>query len=367
MLGWSTWPAVLLVAAANGANDNSKGVATLVGSGAASTRTAIVWGTLATLAGSLAALGLSGKMLQTFSGVGLVSDALVGMPSFVTAVALGTAGTVLLATWMSMPISTTHALTGSLLGAGLALGGDVRLAVLGDRFFAPLLVSPVVALALTAMLYPVLRKARLALGITRRHCVCVEDRWVPVEQLTSGDGSAARQFLPTMPAVSTCQERYEGAVLAVGAQEALDWAHYLSAGATSFARGLNDTPKIVAVLLAAGAAPPAAAFALIAMAMALGGFLGARRVSETMSQRITTMNHGQGFTANVVTACLVLFASRLGLPVSTTHVSCGSLFGLGAVTGAARWKMVGGIALAWVFTLPLAVVLSAIAARAIGR
>ncbi len=96
--------------------------------------------------------------------------------------------------------------------------------------------------------------------------------------------------------------------------------------------------------------------------MAIGGLLGARRVAVTMSDRIVEMNHGQGFTANLVTAFLVTVASRLGIPVSTTHVSCGSLFGLGAVTGTARWEMILGITLAWVVTLSVAALLAAVVA-----
>ena len=78
-----------------------------------------------------------------------------------------------------------------------------------------------------------------------------------------------------------------------------------------------------------------------------------------MSHRITAMNHGQGFTANLVTALLVFLASRWGLPVSTTHVTCGSLFGLGAVTGQARWGTVRRLITAWIGTLPLAAVVAA--------
>ena len=63
-----------------------------------------------------------------------------------------------------------------------------------------------------------------------------------------------------------------------------------------------------------------------------------------------------------MTTVLVLGASRLGVPVSTTHVSCGALFGLGAVTGQAQWKVVGSIVLAWLITLPVATVLAALAA-----
>jgi PiT family inorganic phosphate transporter len=92
--------------------------------------------------------------------------------------------------------------------------------------------------------------------------------------------------------------------------------------------------------------------------MALGGILNARRVAETMSKKITRMNPGQGGTANLVTALLVTTASRFGLPVSTTHVSVGSLFGIGIVNRTARLRTVLTILLAWVTTLPIAAVMA---------
>ena len=79
-----------------------------------------------------------------------------------------------------------------------------------------------------------------------------------------------------------------------------------------------------------------------------------------MSHRITGMNDGQAFTANLNTAFLVIVASKWGVPVSTTHVSCGSLIGIGAVSGQGRWKMIVTIVLAWVATLPVAAVLGAL-------
>lgn len=72
------------------------------------------------------------------------------------------------------------------------------------------------------------------------------------------------------------------------------------------------------------------------------------------------MNHEQGFTANLVTALLVLFASGLGFPVSTTHVACGALFGIGLLSKKAHWGMIGKIVTSWVITLPLAAILSAL-------
>jgi len=167
-------------------------------------------------------------------------------------------------------------------------------------------------------------------------------------------------------AVATCRIRYRGSVLGVSARSVLDVAHYASAGAVSFARGLNDTPKIAALLLVGGSVSPTAAIFGVGAAMALGGLLGARRVAHTMSHRVTEMGPGQGFTANLVTSVLVIGASRLGMPVSTTHVSCGSLFGIGAVTNQAYWSTIARILLAWLITLPAAALLGAGFVRGLG-
>lgn len=130
----------------------------------------------------------------------------------------------------------------------------------------------------------------------------------------------------------------------------------LGAGAVSFARGLNDTPKIVALALVGSALDLIWFIGLVAVVMALGGLMGATKVAETVSKRITSMDPVQGFLANLVTSFLVIFTSRWGLPASTTHVSCGALFGLGIANGQARWGVIRAILLAWVLTLPIAAV-----------
>src|SRR5256885_105403 len=76
-------------------------------------------------------------------------------------------------------------------------------------------------------------------------------------------------------------------------------------------------------------------------------------------KKITGMNPGEGFAANVATALLVNTASFHSLPVSTTHVSVGSLLGIGIVTRKAKWRSVGSIALSWLITLPCGAALEA--------
>ena len=355
--------AVLFLAYANGANDTFKGVATLFGSRTTSYRGALGWATGTTFLGSSVALICSGGLVKAFSGHGLVPEALTHDPAFLLAVTFGAALTVLVATVTGLPISTTHALTGALVGAGLASAGSVSLARLGQSFFVPLAVSPFVSFALTSLAYPAFRFVRTRLGIERQMCLCVDNGLVEPVQVRP-DGTAVLQTTGlrlTVGQLRDCVERYHGQVLGIDAQRILDRLHVVSAGAVSFARGVNDTPKIVALLLATQALGLSLATGMLAVGatMAIGGLLNARPVAVTMSERITTMNHGQGFTANLVTAALVSLASWLGLPVSTTHVSCGSLFGLGAVNHTARWGMIRTITLSWLATLPLAACLAA--------
>jgi PiT family inorganic phosphate transporter len=308
--------AACFLAYTNGANDNFKGVASLYGSGTTGFRLALGWGTGTTLAGSITALFLAGELMKKFSGKGLVPDALTASPSFLLAVALGAALTVLLATRFGFPVSTTHGLTGALVGAGLASGDHtVNFAALGKSFVQPLLLSPVLAVAAGALIYVLLKSAGLAPDHRTR---------------------------------------------------TLDALHFLSGGAVGFARGLNDTPKIAALLLVAKALDIRWALIAVAAAMAAGGLLNARRVAETMAKKITGMNPGQGFAANVATAALVTTANWNSLPVSTTHVSVGSLVGIGAATGGAHWRLIGHILLSWLITLPCAAALAALLTWCLG-
>jgi PiT family inorganic phosphate transporter len=360
--------AVLLLAYANGANDNYKGVATLLGSGTASYRVALAWATVTTLAGSLLALALAGGLVQAFSGKGLVPDEVAGRPHFLLTVSLGTAATVLLATRVGMPVSTTHALIGALIGAGLlADAGEIRLTALGGQFVLPLLLSPVASLLCAAVLYPALRLAGRRSGLTGGACVCVNGLTEQVRP--GGDGILALARTPVGVEVAEadeCRSRYAGRVPGVEVGRAIDGFHFLSGGAIGFARGLNDTPKLVALLVASQALPPDLGLGLVAAAIAVGGVTGARRVAETLSGKITRLSPGQGLTANLTTSLLVAAASLLALPVSATHVSVGSMVGIGLVNGTARRRTIQSILVAWVTTLPTGAALTAVAYLLLG-
>jgi PiT family inorganic phosphate transporter len=159
---------------------------------------------------------------------------------------------------------------------------------------------------------------------------------------------------------SACAERYRGSMVGVNTQQIMDGAHLLSAGVVCFARALNDTPKMVAVLLILKALNITWGFVAVAIVIAIGGLVHSRKIAETMSNKITAMNHGQGFASNLCTGILVISASVFGLPVSTTHVAVGSLFGIGLTTGKANPKVMMSIVLSWIITLPCAALIGSL-------
>lgn len=355
---------VLFLAYSNGANDNFKGVASLYGSKTASYKTALGWATVTTLLGSVCSFFLANGLLEKFSGKGIVPNDLAGSEHFLFAVAVGAGTTVIIATFTGFPISTTHGLTGAILGAGLvAVGGQVNFTSLQTSFVLPLLVSPFLAVLIASIIYGIAHFLRRQTAISKETCICVGNEFVPV---TIGGSLAAFQandanLTVAVDKTENCIERYNGNFLGFSFQKVIDYGHFLSAGIVSFARGLNDTPKIAALLLAAQAVNLKFGWALVGLAMAIGGLLNARKVAEKMSNDITVMNSGQAFSANLGTGLLVIFASSFSVPVSTTHVSVGSLFGIGLVTKQANLRVVSSIVLSWVITLPCAAVIAGLA------
>ncbi|MFS4456739.1 anion permease [Maribacter sp. 2304DJ31-5] len=356
--------AACFLAYSNGANDNFKGVATLFGSGTTNYKKAIVWATTTTFAGSIAAIFLAGTLVKNFSGKGLVPDTLIQSPEFAISIALGAALTVFIATKIGMPISTTHSLVGALFGSGVvAVGTAFNFTKLGNTFLMPLIVSPLMAAIVSLLAYLLFRKLRVVVGVNKETCICVGAEKIPV--IKTGNTNEFLTLETESPRIvnlmdeKECIEKYKGNFIGINAQKMLDFAHYLSAGIVSFARGLNDTPKIVGLLIVINALNIKWGMISVAIAMAIGGLLNAKKVGELMSKKITPMNNGQGFTANLVTGLLVTTASVHGLPVSTTHVSVGSIFGIGTVTKKADLKVIRNILLSWVLTLPIAAICSA--------
>ncbi len=341
-----------LLAYANGANDISRGIATLVGSGISNLSRAVVWGTLWTVAGALAASAASQGLVATFSGNGFLAKPIAG-PAFLASVAIGAMTWVLFAARMGLPVSTTHSIVGGLAGAAVATQGwtGLQWVFVAKKVAVPLALSPLLALALILAISPVLRPL---LARVDRYCLCLE-RSVAI----AGTGTALLRGAVLETAVVEREEECASSPAVAGRVNLVDGLHWFSSGLTSFARGLNDTPKIVALGAAAGIAFGVSGFpfyAGVALAMGLGSVIGGFRVTETLACRVTPMRPTEGFSANLVTSILVGLASLNALPVSTTHVSSGSIIGIGLIRDSrtVQWGTVRDMAIAWLVTLPVA-------------
>jgi len=341
----------LSVAFANGANDVSKGIATLAGSGVSSYRRAMAWGAVWTVAGALAAGLVAQGFVPVFSGRGILDGVPAGL-GFPVAVAGGVIGWLLFATRMGLPVSTTHALVGGLVGAGIAAAGitGVRWAAVVRAVGLPLALSPVLALALVFVFLPVVRFLFRRLNA---YCVCLERKAIVLAS-AAGPNVEIGPGLHVLAGADCPPE----VLSRIGALDALHW---LSAGLTNFARALNDAPKVFALGIIAQATlgtPPGAIIALVALAMGAGSQVAGWRVTHTLGAKVTQISPVDGLAANMTTAALVGLASVVAAPVSTTYVSSGAIVGIGIRSGEVRWKLVREMMTAWLVTLPVAAVLA---------
>jgi len=301
-----------LLSFANGANDVSKAIATLAGAKVTSVKKAVIWGSSWTFLGSVSGLYWGTAIIKN-----ITQNIYTTQPtfSFAMAISIGLAPAVwvLLATWRKWPVSTTHAVVGGLLGSGVVSLGISGIAwhAIFFKIALPLLVSPILAIGLAYLVSPFLKK-----NIKYR--------------VNFGMGIS------------------------------VDHMHWLSSGLLSFSRGLNDTPKLIAVMLPLVLAGAMASeimswlFLVSAVAMMVGGLAVGSRITKVLGFKVTELDHAQGFAANAISTLLVLFASKLGLPVSTTHVSASSIMGLGLSDGQGLNKRtVWSMVFAWGVTIPI--------------
>lgn len=344
---------ILALAWFNGANDVSKGIATLVGRGGTAPRRAVLWGSLWTVLGGLAAMIWGIALVDTFSR-GLLAPGFSADLIYLASAVFGATGWVMLATQWGLPVSTTHALLGGIIGAALAVvgPGGLRASALASKAALPLLVSPLAAIILCWALLLLGKLIARRVPAWRPGC-CSQDEWRKNPFVCDA----------SRPVMSDEPKRNQ-------IERLLNLLHWLSSGATSFARALNDTPKIAAFLfLGLSLLPGAMAVKLpinlpivaVAIAMGLGSLWSGYRVLAVMAHRVAPLDQQNAVVANVTTSSLVLLASPLGLPVSTTHVSTGALFGvrLGERSAPPEKDAVKMILLGWLVTLPVAATLAA--------
>jgi inorganic phosphate transporter, PiT family len=334
---------------ANGANDVSKSIATLAGSGITSVRNALAWGTIWTVIGAWVGIFWGSAIIKNIS-----ESIYIEQHDFILATALSVSIApilwVSLATWRKWPVSTTHSVVGGLVGTGLIAYGmnGINWDTIFTKIAIPLLVSPFMAILLAYTLTPYLEKFA---KFTDRLRLCL----TPVPKLALVNVNNREQVELEDCLICNCNSPQAG--VTHGVALSVDNMHWLTSGLLSFSRGLNDSPKLIAIIL-----PflfmyddvPMWLFIWGGIAMGMGSWFAGKNITEVLGFKVTSMNHEQGFSANLVSTFLVIGASRFGMSVSTTHVSSSSIMGVGLVNKQGlNMQTVTSMLFAWLVTVPI--------------
>jgi inorganic phosphate transporter, PiT family len=302
----------------NGFHDTANAVATSISTRAMAPRVAV------TLAAGLNFVGafLSLAVAATIAS-GIVDPDLITLPIVFSGL-IGAIAWNLLTWYFGLPSSSSHALIGGVVGAAFAAEGPK--AVFGDglieKVMIPALVAPVLAFIAAAVAIVVAYRI-----VGRQH-----------------PGTVSRGFR---------------------------LGQIISGSLFSLAHGTNDAQKTMGIIflaliangnLSTSDSVPTWVVISAASAIALGTYVGGWRIIRTMGSRIIKMDPAQGFAAQGVGAAVILSASHVGFPLSTTHVISGAIMGAGAAKriSAVRWGVAGNIVVAWVLTLPAAAVVGAV-------
>jgi inorganic phosphate transporter, PiT family len=313
---------VLVVAVAlgfdftNGFHDTANAVATSVSTRALSPRMAVLIAAIANLAGAFVTTAVAKTVGKGIIDTGLANEKTV-LAALVGAIVWN------LITWrLGLPSSSSHALIGGLVGAAIAQSGleGVQWHGLVHNVAIPGVIAPAVAFGGAFL---------LLLGIY----------WVFVWMTP---GFANRTFRLGQLASGT-------------------WV--------AFTHGANDAQKTMGVialaLFEAGHIShfyiPTWVIVSAGLAIAAGTYVGGWRIMRTLGQRVFSMDPASGFAAQVTAGVTIYTATKLGYPLSTTHVISGSVLGAGATKrlSAVRWGVAGNIVTAWILTIPAAGIVAA--------
>jgi PiT family inorganic phosphate transporter len=303
----------------NGFHDTANVVATSISTRAIGPRRAIALASILNFVGAFISLKVAATIGKGFVESGAVTTTVV------FAALVGAIGWNLVTWFYGLPSSSSHALIGGLVGAVIAASGfdAVNGKGLLDKLIVPAIVSPLIAFVV----------AGVSIFIVYR----IVGRLRP--------GAVGRGFR---------------------------LGQLASGGLLALSHGTNDAQKTMGVITLAliangnikaqGFHVPDWVVFTAASAIAAGTFTGGWRIIKTVGTRIISMDPAQGFAAQTAGAVVILAASSVGYPLSTTHVISGGITGAGAAksVSAVRWGVAGDIVRAWVLTLPAAAVLAAV-------
>lgn len=298
----------------NGFHDTANAIATSVSTRVLSPKTAVI------MAAGLNLLGaLSGTAVAKTVGVGLVSSGSITQVTVISALLAAIAWDII--TWyFGLPTSSSHAILSSIIGASIASSGTGVIIMSGVyKVLAGLVISPLFGFIFGFLTMLLLMK--------------VFER--------SSPSSVNKLF-------SRCQ--------------------VISAAYMAFSHGNNDAQKTMGIITMAlvsfyqlkDFSVPTWVIAICAIAMAFGTAAGGWRIIKTLGGRLVHLKPINGFAAETAAATIIEIASRIGLPLSTTHIISSTIMGVGSSKrlSAVRWTVGGNIILAWIITIPACIILS---------
>jgi inorganic phosphate transporter, PiT family len=374
-----------------GANDVANAMASSVGAKAITIRQAIF------LAGILNILGavFIGSHVTNTIRKGIVSTeimtdphiALIGALSALLAAALW----VSFATWKSLPVSTTHSIVGAMIGFGIMAGG-FKVINWGKLLAVVLswIISPFFSIVIAFIVFKII----VRLILSRKNSFAQALRWSPFfigitffvvvlsflfktpfgEKLAPGSQAAvtAAVLLSVLLGFgATALLKHLVTDRASGAEAIFQKIQVGTACYVALAQGANDVANAIGPLAViyflvktgnVGAKVPVPVFLLLfgGIGIACGIAMAGHRVMETMGKKITTLSNTRGFSVEFAAATTVLVASKMGLPVSTTHAAVGGVLGVGFARGieAVNFGIVYKIMVYWILTVPAAALTS---------
>jgi PiT family inorganic phosphate transporter len=405
MLGLEAWVFWVAIAACAymawniGANDVANAMGTAVGSRSITMKQAVLLAAVFEFAGAF----LVGGHVTNTVRKGIVStDVFQGNPEiFVLGMlsALLAAGVWLnLATFLGLPVSTTHSIIGSIVGFGLLVGGIsaihwgklgfvvmswivsplcgglvawiiftfIKRTVLTSwnpvraaRRIVPILIFPVATILVLSMLYKGLKNLKLDVPFDQALFIALV-AGVLAHIVMRFFLASKLKDIPRKRADAFSQVEKIFSYLEVGTACYIAFAH----GANDVANAIGPFAAIVAVFksgdLAMNVPVPIWVLALGGAGIVVGLGTWGYRVIETVGGKITSITPSRGFSAAFATATTVLFCSKLGLPVSTSHTLVGSIIGVGLARGMAalNLRVIRSIINSWIITIPASAILT---------
>ena len=384
----------LYMAWAIGANDVANAMGTSVGSGALTIKRAVIVAAIFEFAGAF----LAGGHVTDTVRKGILDTSLLTPDQLMWGMlgALASAGTLLIgATRIGLPVSTTHAIVGSIVGFGsVAIGVDTvewgRVGLIAVSW----LTSPLLGAVMAFLVFSLVRR----LILNQENPVAAAQTWGPlfffmvffvIAMVTVFKGLKNLSLDLAFPQAVLAAVAIGGLGAFLGriflkrvrlkadvrplqnVERIFVVLQVLTACAVAFAHGSNDVANAIGPLAAVvhvvqGAdltsRAPVEPWMLIVggLGIVLGLATWGYRVMETVGKKITQLTPSSGFAATLAAAFTVVIASRMGIPVSTTHILVGSVLGVGLARGigAIDLRVVGRIIISWVLTLPIAAGLS---------